>query len=313
MNRSPCNTTTRLSNMVRPIKRRGPRTFRRFSRLPPELRLQIWKYYALPSTPLLHVFYGLDFIPEVTTYSAVDHSWYGSGIHIRQIRSIMQVSCEARAAVLNGREMVPCSVLVSKRRPTKGYCFMDYERDIFHIDDPIDAPETELFYFSHDFLSKVRHLVIGYALQRSKWQLHHASQNNLPLRCVRIPDLCTKSLERLEHLTLVLVRQIYEGGRHREILEFPMPYFDSTAFGAEAMLRCVAFNKRAFHPAELGDGVENCSCISYARHPKGPMHEDEDFFHVIRYWGSWETFFFRATVGYSREIRLVLCRATARG
>ncbi|KAI0025287.1 hypothetical protein F4780DRAFT_424998 [Xylariomycetidae sp. FL0641] len=134
------------------------RTFRPFSQLAPELRLQIWSFHALPRVPAL-------FIPRLGAlewHTALSYS------DLQVVRACMQVNREARACVLSGHEIRCVSNLPqrSTRRspslyqmirlatpdiptvparqsgPTVSYCFVDWEMDVFYL-SPMGPIERE--------------------------------------------------------------------------------------------------------------------------------------------------------------------------
>ena len=243
--------------------------FRRFHDLPKELRLQIWGYHALPSTSQLHPFIVADFVSAVLAASRIGHPWCISEAQVQQARKVMQVNCEARNAILGGREIVRCRVIteswpVLEGSPLRagfvrcldsnwlpGHIFVDWERDIFHVNCWMKA-----CYFRDTFWSKVRHLAIDFNLSEVQpySDIIPLDDNQRTLLCARqfrsFPY--NKFFGRLQHVTLVLHYTDRNDGGIRLV-----PEVDH-----KVILGCAAHDNRAFHPAELVEGVEDCRCVA---------------------------------------------------
>ncbi|CAJ2514227.1 Uu.00g023460.m01.CDS01 [Anthostomella pinea] len=108
----------------------NPLVFHRFSQLPPELRLAVWGYFSLSSEPAVHQFDDHRMQSAYLIESAL----------IPATRTLMQVSREARDAVLKKRQCIKAGVFHATECFHPGGrwqgrwwagAFVDWEKDLF--------------------------------------------------------------------------------------------------------------------------------------------------------------------------------------
>ncbi|KAI0834256.1 hypothetical protein F5Y06DRAFT_174226 [Hypoxylon sp. FL0890] len=112
------------------------KSFPLFFRLPAEIRLMVWEYFALSKAPIIYICrYG------PSTYFSPGYQWFGTrtsfeSIHFTTVRSLMQVNREARNAILNTMQL--CK-LPDRSHLEDQVLFVDWEKDTFWF-QPMSLP-----------------------------------------------------------------------------------------------------------------------------------------------------------------------------
>ncbi|KAI0550453.1 hypothetical protein F4679DRAFT_583419 [Xylaria curta] len=105
-------------------------SFPQFRKLPKELRIQIWRQFALPKRLYHLVRQDLNWVTDVAVSDYEVHKLR------KDIRRIMQVNREARREVLQGRQLVIWDKtwdLKGRPQPGPSFSFVDWELDLFSV------------------------------------------------------------------------------------------------------------------------------------------------------------------------------------